>query len=102
MCPSHSHFLSQTKPISSPVLDEASIGEVDDDELTRNDEEDFEEGGGPVVSDEEDFRHHRLRRRTTITALSHADYFSFAALSEIMIANSDGEREDKPATTLQK
>ncbi|KAG5548866.1 hypothetical protein RHGRI_014280 [Rhododendron griersonianum] len=87
-----SHFLSQTKPTSSPVLDEAFIGEVDDHKLDEDDEEDFEEGGGLVVSDEEDFRCRLLRHRTTIAALSDANYFPFAALSEIMIANSDRER----------
>ncbi|KAI8547162.1 hypothetical protein RHMOL_Rhmol07G0173500 [Rhododendron molle] len=81
---------------SSPVLDESSIGKVDDDELDEDDEEDFDEGGGPVVSDEEDFHCRRLRRRATTTALSDADYFSFAALGEIMIANrTTGHREVK-------
>ncbi|KAI8533923.1 hypothetical protein RHMOL_Rhmol10G0048400 [Rhododendron molle] len=78
----HYHTLTFSLKLHAPVLDEASNGEIDDDKLDENDEEDF---------------HRRcLRRRATTTALSDANYYSFAALGEIVIANwTRGHREVK-------
>ncbi|KAI8524872.1 hypothetical protein RHMOL_Rhmol13G0183200 [Rhododendron molle] len=83
-CAPHHHYHTLTFSLKPhpPILDEASNGEIDDDKLNENDEKDF---------------HRRcLRRRATITALSDSDYYSFAALGEIVIANwTRGHREVK-------
>lgn len=79
-CAPHHHTLTFSLKLHPPVLDEASNGEINDDKLDENDEDDF---------------HRRcLCRCATTTTLSDADYYSFAALEEIVIANwTRGHRE---------